>query len=96
MNKIKCFDLCYRISGDTYLTLDIPKTELPAIDDLSALEIYQIMRMPVIPLPFKKEHPVRTQADLRLEILCCSCTPDCMFIYLFSGKDWQIYYANFN
>ena len=67
--------------------------QIPDIDDLYMLQMYEIMRMPVI-WPEKAEKP--RKALLRLKILCCSCSRGCLFLYLFSGEEWQIYYVNFN
>jgi hypothetical protein len=93
--KIAYLDLFYRINRDVHQVLKVShKKEIPAIDvidDLSAFEIYEIMRQPVISLTFQNERPVRKKADLRLKILCCSCSPNCLFIYLFSGEKWHHY-----
>jgi len=66
--------------------------EIPAIDDLRDLEMYEIMRMPVITLPSKKESTVKELITMRLEVLCYNNTPDCTFIYLFSGDKWNYYF----
>ena len=48
------------------------------------------MRLPVIRLPQKE----LKQLYMRLEILCYSYSPGCLFIYLFSGNKWN-YYVKF-
>jgi hypothetical protein len=71
--------------------------EIPVeVDDLRDLEMYEIMRQPVIAFPEQKMPPIRNRADLRLEILCCSHFENCMFIYLFSGREWKSYYVILN
>ena len=98
---IKFLDICYLINGDVQqdrieiLLYDKQKhlaKEIPAIDDLRDLEMYEIMRMPVINLNFKKE--CTAKAYMRLKIICYSYVPGCLFIYLFSGENWK-YYVNF-
>ena len=93
---IKYFDLCYRISGDVHqdnmeiLMYECQKhlaKEIPAIDDLRDLEMFEIMRQPVIRLPPKKVKKL----FMRLEILCYSYSPGILFIYLFSGGKWKYY-----
>ena len=100
---IKFFDLFYRIIGDEHqdkmeiLMYDCQKhlaKEIPMIDDLRDLEMYEIMRLPVISLTFKKECPASNKAYMRLEILCYSYSQGCLFIYLFSGNKWN-YYVKF-
>ena len=99
--KIKYLDICYRIIGDLQqdrkeiLMYDYQKhisKEIPAVDDLRDLEMYEILRMPVISLPIKKESTVKEGVTMRLEILCYSNLPDCTFIYLFSGDKWNYYF----
>ena len=98
--KIAFLDLFYRINGDVHqdrkeiLTVDCQKylsQELPMIDDLCDLEMFEIMRLPVISPTFQKVHPLRKDADIRLKILCCSYFQGCLFIYLFSGEKWNSY-----
>jgi len=99
--KILYFDFLYEIIGDMHrdrkeiLTSAFQSKisgEFPAIDDLSKLEMYEIMRQPVI-CPVKMttlKKPV-----MQLRILCCSYSMERLFLYLFSGDEWQFYYANF-
>ena len=98
--KIAFLDLFCRINGDVHqdkmeiLMFDKQKhlaKELPMIDDLRDLEMFEIMRTPVIHLTSGKERKVTKQADLRLKILCCSYFQGCLFIYLFSGDKWNYY-----
>ena len=92
--KIEYLDLFYRINGDLHQILTVSlQTEIPVmVDDLRDLEMYEIMRMPVIRQPLKNERSVRKQANLRLKILCCSYLPGgFLFIYLFSGDKWNYY-----
>jgi len=99
--KIMYLDFLYTINGDlcrdrkeilTSASHSKISGEYPAIDDLYKLEMYEIMRMSVIRL-MKLEKP--KQPVMRLKILCCSRSQGCSFLYLFSGEDWQFYYANF-
>jgi len=94
--NIKYFDIFYRINGDVHqdwkeiLMYDSQKhlsKEIPVVDDLRDLEMFEIMRMPVIRLPPKR----LIQLYMRLEILCCSYFQGCLFIYLFSGGKWNYY-----
>jgi len=99
--KILYFDFLYAIIGGVHRDRKEVLTsacqskisgEFPAIDDFSKLEMYEIMRQPVI-------RPVKTtipkQPVMRIKILCCSRFQECMFLYLFTGDDWHFYYANF-
>jgi len=97
---IKYFDLCYLINGDVYqdrkeiLMYECQKhlsKEIPAIDDLRDLEMYEIMRLPVIRLPPK----TMMQLFMRLEILCYRYFQGCLFIYLFSGGKWNYYVKSY-
>jgi len=99
--KILFFDVLYAITGEilrdrkeilTSVFQSEISCEYPAIDDLSKLEMYEIMRRPVIRL---KKTVKQKQPVMRLKILCYSRFQECMFLYLFSGEDWQFYYANF-
>jgi hypothetical protein len=91
--KIQYLDIFYRINGDLHQELKVNLLQaIPAmIDDLSALEMYEIMRQPIISLTSQNEHTARKQADLRLEILCCSYSPNGFFVYLFSGEKWNYF-----
>jgi len=99
--KILYFDFLYAIIGEVHRDRKEVLTsacqskisgEFPAIDDLSKLEMYEIMRQPVI-------RPVKTttlkKPVMRLRILCCSYSQERLFLYLFSGDKWQFYDANF-
>ena len=96
--EIRYFDFLYTIHGSLHrdrkeiLTSVYHSGELPDIDDICKLEMYQIMRQPVI-RPVKKMTPKR--AVMRLKVLCCSCFQECLFLYLFTGEEWKFYYANF-
>jgi hypothetical protein len=101
--NIKFLDICFRINGDVHqdrieiLLYDCQKQlakEIPMIDDLRDLEMYEIMRMPVISLTFNNEQLVTDNIDMRLKILCFSYVPGCSPIYLFSGENWT-YYVKF-
>jgi len=94
--NIKYFDIFYRINGDLHqdkieiLLYDCQKhlsKEIPVVDDLRDLEMYEIMRLPVIRLPPKNVK----RLYLCLEILCYSYSPGILFIYLFSGGKWNYY-----
>jgi hypothetical protein len=63
-------------------------------DDLSAPEMYEILRMPVIRLPPQNLHHAEKRAVIRFEILARTYLPGILFIYLFSGGKWN-YYLNF-
>jgi hypothetical protein len=93
--EIRYFDLYYRINGDFHHDMKEILTTVchnPLIDDLSYVEMYEIMRQPVITL----NNPVISEkVDLRLEILVCSCFRGRWFLYLFSGRNWKYYYVNF-
>jgi hypothetical protein len=94
---IKYFDLCYRISGDFQHDMKEIMTigyYNPLIDDLSYVEMYEIMRQPVITLA-ELNPATRKKPELRLEILVCSCFRGRWFLYLFSDKNWKSYYVNF-
>jgi hypothetical protein len=69
--------------------------EIPLIDDLRDLEMFEILKMPVVRLAFQNEHPVRKNVCMRLKIVCCSYFQGCSFIYLFSGENW-IFYMKFH
>ena len=97
--KIKYFDICFHVIGDLYqdrkeilmynfdYQIHLSK-EIPPIDDLRDLEMYEVARMPVITLP---EPKVRQKIIIHLKILCCSYFQGCLFIYLFSCDKWNIY-----
>ena len=100
--EIRYLDFLYAINGYLHrdrkeiLSSDFQSKisgELPAIDDVNKLEMYEIMRQPVI-LPVKKMTPKRTV--MRLKILCCFCFEECLFLYLFTGEEWKFHDANFN
>ena len=100
--EIRYLDFLYRINGD--LCRDIKEilmaryrsgyaTELPPIDDLELVEIYEIMRMPVIQLV--GENPAKpVQPLMRLTIFCRSCYHGCSFLNLFTGGNWKFYIVN--
>jgi hypothetical protein len=91
--KIAYLDLFYRINGDLHQDMKVCcqtvfSNEFPLIDDLSDLEIYEIMRQPVIQLlPLEKAK----RLDMRLEMLCYSYLSGILFIYLFSNGKWNYY-----
>jgi len=100
--EIRYLDFIYMMNGN--LCRDIKEilmsryrsgyaTELPPIDDLELIEIYEIMRMPVIQLvgenPAKHEQPL-----MRLIIFSCSCLRGCSFLNLFTGGNWKFYIVN--
>ena len=101
--KIRYLDILYMMNGD--LCRDIQEilmsryrsgyaTELPPTDNLELIEIYEILRMPVIQLvaenPAKPEQPL-----IRLTIFCRSCFRGCSFLNLFTGGNWKFYTVNF-
>jgi hypothetical protein len=99
--KIAYFDIFYLINDELHqdrkeiLMYDHQKhlsKEIPPIDDLRDLEMYEIMRLPIIRLPFKKEDKAKNMIEMRLEVLCCSYSSDCSFIYLFSGDKWNYFF----
>jgi hypothetical protein len=67
---------------------------LPALDDLSAPEIFEIMRLPVIRLPPQNLHHAGKRAVMRFEIVARTCLPGILFICLFSGEN-RNYYLKF-
>jgi hypothetical protein len=91
--EIAYLDLFYRISGDLHLDMKVCcpmavfSNVFPFIDDLSDIEIYEIMRQPVIHLLPEKGK----QLNMRLELLCCSYSSGILFIYLFSGGKCNYY-----
>jgi len=97
--NIKYLDICYHVVGDLHqdrkeilmyhidYQIHLSK-EIPPIDDLRDLEMYEVMRMPVITLP---EPKVRQKTITQLKMLCCSHLKNCMIIYLFSGDKWNTY-----
>ena len=93
---IKYFDLCYVINGNVHQDRKeaVHSDFIPDVD-FSALEMYEIMRLPVIHLPDTHECSKRQKAVLSLEILVCSCFQGSIFIYLFQGKDCRSYYVKF-
>ena len=100
--EIRYLDFLYRMNGN--LCRDIKEilmaryrsgyaAELPQIDDLELIEIYEIMRMPVIQLV--GENPVKPeQPHIRLIIFSCSCLRGCSFLNLFTGGNWKFYIVN--
>jgi hypothetical protein len=90
--EIAYLDIFYKINRDVHQILMVSlQKEIPAIDvidDLSAFEVYEIMRMPVIQLvngsPQKPKQPL-----IRLKVFCCSCVRGCIFLNLFTGENWQ-------
>jgi hypothetical protein len=99
--EIKYLDIFYRISGNMQQDIKVfmmcnhqklLSKEIPALYDFSDLEMFEIMRMPVISLPLTKECPVREKVYMYLELFCCSYLHGCMFIYLFSGEMWKYYF----
>jgi len=63
------------------------------VDDFSSLEVYEIMRLPVIHLPENPCHSKRKKTVIRLEILVCSCSQGSIFIYLFQKQKWLSFYV---
>ena len=93
---IKYLDLCYVINENVHQDRkEVVQPEFFPVDDFYDLEMYQIMRLPVIRLPDIHECSKRQKAVLSLEILVCSCFRKSVFIYLFQGKDWRFYYVKF-
>jgi hypothetical protein len=97
--KMAYLDLFYRINGDLHhnikeiLPLKRLVKEIHLIDDLSAFEMYEIARMPVIQLA--NESPQKPKQPLmRLTVFCCSCIGGCIFLNLFTGDNWQFYIVN--
>ena len=94
--KIKYLDLCYMINGNVHQNRkEVVRPEFIPVDDFSALEIYQIMRLPVIRLPDNPQCSIRNKTLIRLEILVCSCFQGSIFIHLFKGQKWSSYYLKF-
>ena len=94
--KIKYLDLCYMINGNVHKNRkEVVRPEFIPVDDFSALEIYEIMRLPIIHLPDNPQCPIRNKTVIRLEILVCSCLQGSVFIYLFKGQKWSTYYVKF-
>ena len=93
---IKYFDLCYVINENVHQDRkEVVQPEFFPVDDFYDLEMYQIMRLPVIRLPDIHEQTNRPKTVISLEILVCSCFQGSIFIYLFQGKDWRSYYVKF-
>ena len=92
---IKYLDLCYVINENVHQDRkEVVQPEFFPVDDFYDLEMYQIMRLPVIRLP-DNEQINRPKTVISLEILVCSCFQGSIFIYLFQGKDWRSYYVKF-
>lgn len=101
--KIEYLDLFYWINNAVQLDISFQVgylskivKNIPAIGDLSELEFYEIVRMPVVQLIFHKKHQDSGQAGLLVEIFCCTCSQGHLFIYRFSGKGWLIGNSRFN
>jgi len=94
--EIKYLDLCYRINGDVHQDRkEVVRPDFILVDDFSAIEMYQIMRLPVIHLPDNLQHSKRNKSVIRLEILVCSCLRGSIFVYLFKGQKCNTYYVKF-
>ena len=93
---IKYLDLCYVINENVHQDRkEVLQPDFIPDIDFSSLEMYQIMRLPIIYLPDNHECSKRQKSVLSLEILVCSCFKGSKFIYLFQGKDWRFYYVKF-
>jgi len=94
--KIKYLDFCYLINGNVHQDRkEVVQPDFIPVDDFSALEMYQIMRLPVIRLPDDHQHSKRNKSVITLEILVCSCLQGSIFVYLFKGQKWNTYYVKF-
>ena len=94
--EIKYLDLCYMINGNVHhVRKEAVKPDFSPVDDLSALEMYEIMRLPVIHLPDNHGHYTRNKTVIQLEILVCSCFQGSEFIYLFQKQKWRSFYVKF-
>jgi len=94
--EIKYLDLCYLINEKMHQNRkEVVQPDFFPMDDLSMLELYEIIRLPVIRLPVNHHHSIRKKTVIRLEILVCSCFNGSIFIYLFKGQKWSSYYVKF-
>ena len=94
--EIKYLDLCYLINRNVHIDRkEVVQPDFIPSDDFSAIEMYQIMRLPVIRLSDNHERTTRKKAVISLEILVCSSFRDSIFVYLFKGQKWNTYYVKF-
>ena len=92
--QIKYLDLCYVINGNLHQDRkEVVHSDFIPDIDFSSLEMYQIMRLPVIRLQDIHVCSKSQKTVLSLEILVCSCFQESIFIYLFQGKNWRSYYV---
>jgi len=74
---------------------EVVQPDFIPVDDFSALEMYEIMRLPIVHLPDIHLYSKRKKPVIRLEILVCSCLRGSVFIYHFKGQKWSSYYVKF-
>lgn len=95
--EIQHFDVFYRIERNVHHNLIeyiklVSRETVPVVDDLYLLEIYEIMKMPVIDLSC---FALRKQPIIRLKIFCCSCVNGSLFISVLTETYNKIYIVKF-
>ncbi len=81
--KIKCLGLFY-INGVLQLSSNLSNIakKIPVTDDLSDFEFYEIMRLPVVQLIFRRKNQDGRWTGFMLEFFSFICFRGQLFLYL--------------
>ncbi len=82
--NIKCLDLLYLngVLQPTLSSLSKIAQETLVIDNLSDLEFYEIVRLPIVQLTFQRKHQDGRWTGLLLEFFSFICFREQLFLYL--------------